>query len=688
MTIDLSQAVVYDTETFPNAFTLAAEMLNSDVKSVWEISEYRDDRKELFQWFTYLQTNQIPMIGFFSLMFDYPVIHWLYRNPNATVQQIYEKSRSIGSNLDNYSNMVWQSDRFAPQIDLFKINHFDNKAKRTSLKALQINMRSPSVVDMPVEIGTRLAYDQITNQLIPYNIHDTGETKRFAWNCMTAIKFRIGLLQTLKGDVLNFSDVKIGAKMLEQRMGESVCYEPAYVDNDPFTGERRYNRKQMRQTIRSSIALKDIIFPYVYFNNPEFARVLTWMKEQVLSPDSLDPEATVQTKGAFKGIVAHVGGIDFHFGTGGMHASVPAQRIIATEEWLLRDIDVEGYYPSLATVNRLAPAHLGEAYIREYAKLKPERKEWQKNKGKKCVEANALKLASNGPWGQSNNAFTIFFDSQYAMTIPINGQLLLCMLAEWLLVVPTLRLIQANTDGITYYVHRNFEPQAAEICKRWEAYTLLTLEYANYKRMWIRDVNNYVAENMKGELKQKGAYWHPDPLNYAESISEAQPPAWHKDLGNIVSIRAAVMAMVHGIDPETFIRCHTDRFDFMLRVKVSREVKLMLGNREIQPTSRYYVAINGHDLQKISPPVEGTTIGQFKRAAKVSEYEYQRVMKQIGPGVWDARIHTKNKSKYEMRVTSFEAGWKICECNNADDFRFDNINYRYYVDEAKKLIIP
>ena len=86
MTFSLDNAVVYDIETFPNAFTLATEMLHSDVTSVWEISQYRDDRYQLMQWFNWLHDTQTPMIGFFSLPFDYPVIHYLYTNPFATVE--------------------------------------------------------------------------------------------------------------------------------------------------------------------------------------------------------------------------------------------------------------------------------------------------------------------------------------------------------------------------------------------------------------------------------------------------------------------------------------------------------------------------------------------------------------------------------------------------------------------------
>lgn len=674
--IDLSNAVVYDIETFPNCFSLSMEMLNSDGGSVWEISEYRDDRQALMQWFDYLHNTQTPMIGFNSLHFDYPVIHYLFTNPQATVADIYAKAMAIIQTNDRFAHTIWERDRFAPQIDLFKIHHFDNKAKTTSLKALQINMRSKSVVDMPVELNTNLTQYQIDRLLIPYNKHDTSETKQFAHYSMKAIEFRLGLLEQFGAEVLNYNDTKIGAKILEQRLGEDVCYD------------RSSGRKAPRQTVRSRIALNDIIFPYIRFNNSEFSRVLDYMRQQVLTPDDLeDPEAVIKTKGVFSGLNANVGGIDFHFGTGGIHGSVPPQRIIATDEWLIRDIDVASLYPSIAIVNKLAPAHLGEAFTVEYARLPAERKEWQKKLGKKCIPANSLKLAGNGTYGNSNNKFSVFYDPQFTMAITINGQLMLCMLAEWLLVVPTFQIVQINTDGITYRIHRDYEPQAAEICKQWEAFTFLTLEAADYSRMWIRDVNNYIAESLDGSLKQKGAYWHPDPLRYADSISETQPPAWHKDLSALISIRAAVAAMVHNIDPETFIRAHSDPFDFMCRAKCDRSSHLMLGERRVQSTTRYYVAINGEPLRKVSPPAKGAQVGTFKRRSGLTDMEYNRIASTVPPGQHDERIHTKNKSKHEIRETSIDAGWKIAECNDASHFQFENVDYRYYVNEARKLII-
>lgn len=675
---NLDNAVVYDNEVLCNCFTITVEFLNSDTVSVWEISEFRDDRVALFAFLDWCAAGQIPMIGFNNVGYDYVILHYIFNNRNCTPADIYRKNQEIfAAQGDNrFGLIIWDRDRFAPQIDLFLIHHFNNKAKTTSLKALQINMRCETVVDSPVEFGTFLTREQIANDLIPYNFSDTTKTKQFARYSMDAINFRISLIPEYGIEVLNWNDVKIGCKIFERQLGDDILYD------------RSSGRKVMRQTPRSRIALNDIIFNYISFANPEFQRVHQFMLSQVLTPDDLDdPDAAVKTKGVFKGLVAPVGGIDFYFGTGGVHASVPPQRFTAGNGWRIRDIDVKALYPSIAIVNKLYPAHIGPVFTPVYVNIGKKRGEYKKG----TYMNGAYKLANNGPWGQSNNKFSPFYDPQYAMTIPINGQLMICMLAEQLVNVPTLSLIQANTDGITYYIHDTYEPMAAEICKQWEAFTCLQLEDVDYARMWIRDVNNYVAEpvtpqgsNEPPAYKLKGAYWTPDPHDYANSISTASPPCWYKDLGNCVSIRAAVEYMKHGTDPEAYIRFHTDPYDFMLRVKAPRADRLYHGDQRIQNTSRYYVSNRGAALYKISPP-KGPA-GAFKRANGVTEAEYVRVMSETG-GAWDERVCTKNKSRYDEGRTNIEAGYNVSICNNVRDFDFDNINYTWYVNEAKKLII-
>ncbi len=485
--MNLQQAIVHDIETFPNIFSLAIEQLHGDVKAVWEISQFRDDRVQMFQFLDYLIANKIPMIGFNNIGFDYIVLHFLLQNRNATVEQIYAKSQEIFASQNkggNFGNIIWASDRLIPQVDLFKLHHLDNKAKMTSLKYLQINMRAESVEDMPIPHGTVLTKEQIDTLLIPYNIHDVSETKRFALYSMDALNFRASLVDQFGVDVMNWNDTKIGEQTVIKKLGDELCYD------------RSSGKRQMRQTPRYQIALRDIIFPYVYFYHPEFQRIHMYLNQQVLKPEDIgDAESTkIVTKGVFTDLKAHVGGVDFHFGVGGIHGSLERKRVVATDEWLIRDIDVASMYPSIAAVNKLAPEHLGEPFVQVYSQLPVERKKWQKEKGKKCPEANALKLAANGVYGKSNSAYSVFYDPQFTLQITLNGQLLLAMLIERLASVPSLSLLSVNTDGITYYIHRENEPLAAQHCKEWESITGLFLEGVNFKRLWIRDVNNFIAE--------------------------------------------------------------------------------------------------------------------------------------------------------------------------------------------------
>lgn len=481
--MNLNNAVVVDIETFPECFTLSMETLNDEHSAVWEISKFRDDRVQLTQWLQWLAQMQAPMITFNGVHFDYPVIHFFMQNPNATVEQIYAKAMSIIQSNDKFSNTIWASDRFIPQIDLFKIHHFDNPAKSTSLKYLQVNMRSDTVVDMPVENGSILTKEQIDGLLIPYNQHDVIKTKKFAFYTMDAINFRLSLVEQFGPDVMNWNDTKIGEQIIIRKLGNDTCYEYS-------TG-----RKRMRQTPRSHIALRDIIFPYVRFENPAFQAVHNYLSQQVLKSDEFGYEdTTIKTKGVFTDLKAHVGGVDFYFGVGGIHGSLERKRVVATEHWLIRDIDVASLYPSIAIVNNLAPAHLGESFTKVYADIPRERKKWQAEKGKKCLEANALKLAANGVYGKSNSQYSPFYDPQFTMTITINGQLMLAMLIEKLVSVPSLQVLQANTDGVSYWVHRDHEPTAAMHCENWETLTGLTLESQNFTRFFIRDVNNYIAE--------------------------------------------------------------------------------------------------------------------------------------------------------------------------------------------------
>lgn len=658
-------AIVYDCENLPNLFSYYAVDLNSDAEWYFEISDFRNDGVAFHAHLQWLAANDWFMIGYKNLGYDYNLIHAFYAEPVMfTAADFYKITQSIIGSNDRFDRTVRPEDRFIRQIDLYKIHHFDNQNKSQSLKGLEVNMRSENVMESSVPFGVPIRAEQ-RGENAEYNRHDTLRTKDFALITMPMIEFRLKMAETIRGDVLNFNDTKIGKELVAQRIGDDVCY--TWVSG----------KREPRQSIRETVALRECIFPYIRFQHPEFQRIHNWFLSQSIAG----------VKGEFEDVNCTVKGMTFVYGIGGLHGSVSRSKFQADEEWTIIDDDVASLYPSIAIVNRMAPEHLGEAFVPVYTGLKTER--FQHKKG--TAENNGLKLALNGVFGDSKNKYSVFFDLKYFLGTTINGQLLLSMFAEWLMNIPTLTLIQINTDGVTYRVHRSMEWMVEQVREAWQKFTLLELEQARYSRMWVRDVNNYVAETESGKLKMKGAYWSPRNDNWSADIMfdarNPGPPAFHKDFSACIVQRAAVEHLTTGADIAAFIHAATEPFDFLLCEKTKGGARLMIGNTPQQKVTRYYVARNGEPMQKIMLPKYPNRVGQYVQARGVSDEAYNAWYAAWGH-THNPELMTKNKSTYPAeRVTNINAGMMVRECNHIRSFDWSNINYDWYIAEARKLVI-
>jgi hypothetical protein len=661
--------IIYDIETFPNAFTIG--LMHTVTKRKWyfEISIRRNDIQQFCQFIDIMGEQQCRMVGYNNIGFDYPVIHFIHRNAQAgiSVTEIYDKAMSIigAHGPARFAHMVWESEWLVQQLDLYKIHHFDNMAKATSLKVLEFNMRMDSIEDLPFPVGTVLTVEQI-QVLADYMWHDIDATMMFYDRTAPQIKLREDLSIKFNTNMTNMNNGKIGETALVQALESKgvMCYE--------YQG----NKKVKRQTKRESIDLAQVIFPYVQFENLAFQQIKVYLESKVIT----------ETKGVFKGLTADIDGLSYHFGTGGLHASVESQVVHTTDTHQLVDVDVKSFYPKLAIKNKIFPAHLSEVFCDTLDNIYHTRTTYDKG----TSENEAYKEALNVPYGNSNNEFSVFFDSFYTMSITINGQLLLCMLVEQLLKTPGLRMIQANTDGVTYLCPYEHLEHTRTICRWWEQLTNLELEEALYSRMFIRDVNSYIAEKTDGKLKRIGAYAH---VTAEENPGTRELP-YHKDWSARVVALAAEAALVHGTDIREFITNHADEFDFFLRTKVPRSSTLEWGGQKVSNIVRYYISTEGKPLEKVMPP-KGQA-GEYKRANKLTDSYFNEVMTEIGYGVWDERIHTKNKSTYGERRSGINTGYNVMLCNNLDDVLVQpdggspmfNINHEWYIAQAEKLVKP
>jgi len=452
---------IYDIETYPNFFCVAFENTQTRLKMFYEISTRVNQLNNLLIFLKYCQIEEHTFIGFNNLSFDYPVIHYIIINLNrTTLGGIYEKAKSI---IDTpwslrFSTIVKQP--LIRQIDLQKIHHFDNAAKMTGLKTLEINMGMDSVEELPIAPGTMLSNAQM-DSIGKYNFHDTDATNWLFNLTISQIELREVLSKQYNVDMTNYPDTKIGSDIF----------------TDAF---KKRGLPTSSKTKRYSINFNNCILPIVKFERTEFNRILHYLKSQTVT----------ETKGVFRGLVATVDGIEYGFGSGGLHGAVEHRAFFAGEEHSIILSDVISYYPNLSIKNNFYPEHLGPGFCEIYDELFKQRKSYPKG----SPENDALKLALNSAYGNSNNEYSNLYDPQFTMKITLNGQLLLAMLIEQLIKIPSLEMIFANTDGVMYRVARTDTDDAMEICSWWESITQLELEHEYYKRAFVSDVNNYILE--------------------------------------------------------------------------------------------------------------------------------------------------------------------------------------------------
>lgn len=585
------QLEIYDLECFPNFFSYTGYRRNTE--KVTQIYIYDNDG--LKQLVDYLWNNSkiTYQVGFNNLNYDYPLLHYIRTNYEKLLKlpvekqtaKIYEESQRI---IGNEFSEIHKKNVSIPQIDLYRIHHFDNKAKITSLKDIEIRLNFPTVEDMPFRYDHVVKPEDI-QKILSYNLNDVMATNEFYACSRDRINMRASLAKEFKLDLLNANDPKIGSDIFISLMSE---------DNKDIRNQR---------THRESIKLSECVLPWIKFDSPEFSELLANIKSTVIS----------ETKGSMEHSVIYKG-FRYDFGLGGIHGCIKPGVYQADEENCIYDIDVTSFYPNLSIVNNFHPEHLGSNFCEIYKSVFNKRAIAKKSGNK--VVSEGLKLALNGVFGKSNSQYSPFYDPKFTMQITVNGQLLIVMLGKALADIGC-TILQANTDGITIKCAKTLLEQVQKICQEWETKTKLQLEYKFYQKMVIRDVNNYLAVDTDGKIKYKGCF---------EIDKE-----YHKDPSFRIVPIALSDYFTKGIPVEETIRNHKNIYDFCGRFKSRSdshsELRYFVNGKEVrekmQKTNRYYVSQNGFSFVKVYSSDKEETIEKgwlikiFNRFEERDDYE-------------------------------------------------------------------
>ncbi len=622
---------VYDIECLSNFFSYTGYCRQENKYYQFVIHSSRNDYDKLIK---HLFRDKLIMIGYNCDNYDYPILHHMINHFDVYInlsgldlaQRIYQKSQEIIS-MDFSAVADWN--KKIKQIDLFKIWHYDNAAKSTSLKALEISMRLPFVEDMPFSHEHWIQEEDI-NSILEYNKKDViatneflnitlGKTDHPLYSGKNKIEIRQILQKKYKLNCLNWNDIKLGTELILKLYCSKFNLDPAKV-------------RKLR-TYRSEILLKNCIPKWCNFKTNDFDKLIDFFNSSVIYNG-------ITKKVLDFSLIYH--GIKIFYGTGGAHACINSGVYLSDEEWMILDLDIDGMYPNLAITQGLFPEHLGpgflDIYNGEIVSVRLEEKKKPK-KERDFVIVEGFKLAANGWYGKSNSDDSFAYDPLYAMSTTVSGQILISMWAERLVnASKDLQIIQINTDGITVRIRRKDYSKCIEETEQLMKETSMSYEANIYNKMIINDVNNYIAEYESGDCKHKGLFEFDTEL--------------HKDPSMRIVPYALNQYFIKGIPIKETILNHQDIYDFCLRLKVNSGWKAIykyVGNYTIiqkilSKNTRYYISNSGGALYK--------------------------------------------KNTEDLRETGVNVGYIASIFNNYEEKEMKdyNINYNFYIKECMKII--
>jgi DNA polymerase elongation subunit (family B) len=631
--------LIYDIETLKEMFLVGIYIPHEDAYHEFEVSKSKYDLDKFVDFSE--KYKDFYWVGYNNLRFDIQVVEWILRKchdwgekSNLDVAgMIAQKAQDVihDANYDVFAEYR-EEELSLKQIDLFKIHHFDNKNRRVSLKRLEFEMDLENIEEMPIhhtKVGMTLEDRKLTRQYCKNDVMATyefykvtiGDTNHPLYKGNDQIQLRLDIEKEFDIPCINYSDSKIGDEIIKKYYSEEKKID---IKTLPRKGK-----------FRSHVYLSKCIAPYVQFKTvqlDQFLKKLRGMKMGMADD--------------FKEQIHFYDNV-YSFMKGGLHTENKPEVFEQDEDHLIIDWDVSSYYPAIIINNKQYPYHLGKEFLTGYKKMYEKRlelKPFAKKDKKIGGIVGALKLAVNSVYGKSSDMNSWIYDRQLTMFTTITGELSLMMLIE-AYEAKEIRVISANTDGVTIYIHKSKLAEMDKINAWWCKITGYELERADYKKIIFSTVNDYLAIKTDGEIKKKGDFLTDFEL--------------HKNKSARIVPLALERYFVDGVDIAETISLHRSPYDFCIRQKSTSDFHYEGYRKGIEPSVynkliRYYVT-SGGDGEKL------------------------------------LKIKNQESDSTAPSSSQVEAGDWLCKVVNYlpanTDVKSMNINYQYYIDKAESLVL-
>lgn len=411
----------------------------------------------------------------------------------------------------------WQ---FSNLLRSFPLNNYDvmqniDRGLKVFEGFMGNDIRETSI---PFNIDRKLTPAEI-EETVKYCRHDVEQTIEVFLRRKADFDTQFGLLKMYNMPLSNISKTKVqlAAEILEAK---KTTY------NDEF----------------------EISFPPT-MRIKKYSAVVDWYKNRANRKYRVDP---TNEKSKKMRLEIDVAGVPHVFGWGGVHG---AKEKYSGEGYYL-NMDVASLYPSLMIRYNL---HSRSCNPNKYTEIRDLRIKYKHEKNP--LQA-ALKLVLNGTYGAMKDRNNPLYDPLMANNVCVYGQLLLLDLIEHL--EPYCEIIQSNTDGVLVKLPDGSNEafyKIDDIAHEWEERTGLTLEFDEYRKVFQKDVNNYVIVDAEGHYKSKG--------EYVKKLGEL-------DYDLPIVNKGMVDYMVKGIPVEVTISNCNDLKEFQMVKKISGKYETLI----------------------------------------------------------------------------------------------------------------
>jgi hypothetical protein len=646
---------IFDLETYPNMFLAVFKSVKTSEYIHFEIS---DRRNQIYILKVFLRDRVRGLIGFNNLNFDYPVMHNTILKTTRILNsyEIYEEVENV---IRTKYSSIYENQIKIPQLDLYKIWHYDNKNKATSLKWLEFAMRLPNVEDLPYAPGTILTFEQM-DEIIAYCKNDIDATEQFYKQSLKHIQIRQFYTSQEDLPLMNASEIKMSKEIFGKYLAK----------------EMKIPLKELTQlrTHRSRINIKDIVFDYLEFRDDVNQKTLESFNNFVwlYNDDTEKAFENIKFTVPYKNVVRE-------YAEGGLHSFGKAGIYESNDDYVLVDVDFASYYPHLSFRNKLHPKHIPEPIFNKiYESFYENRKLYDKKDPRNYV----LKIILNGSYGLSKDKYAYLYDPAWQLAICVNGQLILTLLTERIFekCKQDVQIIFENTDGAMYRIHRSDMKLLELACEEVEKIVNIPLEIQVCKKIIAKDVNNYINIIKDDNIKFKGCF----------EIDRD----FHKNHSKRVVPIALANYFINGVDPLGTIDNHLHNteysfaknygiYDFCLGAKMKGSNKLIqrywsahdLLEKPLSKMNRYFISNIGVDLvKKLEPLAKNYLTSTEKHQMKVDANQIS-----IFDIIEDVKIDPS------PREENLESGYKCTLFNKYNVSNYD-LNYDYYINECNKII--